>query len=168
MSSIDSPWLIAKLSSKYKTVRDKSTSALTSLPGWQFKITSHSGLVTFSAFNHVDFASQMGWSWPPEISFSGQIPTMISQLTTHWKCVDAALFHKNIEKIGARAWSTLMAAGSTLARPTDTQLANLPNIFGKTPRRNVLFWDKLPCCPTLRPFPLLTSQADVFCHDSLF
>ncbi len=61
-----------------------------------------------------------------------------------------------------------MAVGSTLAQPTDKQLANLPNIYGKTPRRNALSLDKLPYYPMLRSFPLLTSQADVFRHDSLF
>ena len=81
---------------------------------------------------------------------------------------DAIPSHKNIETIEALAWKTPMAVGSTLAQPTDTQLANLPDICSKTPRRNALFLDKLLCYPTLRSCPLLTSQTDVFCHDSIF
>ncbi len=49
------------------------------------------------------------------------------------------LSRKNIEMIEVLAWSILMVAGSTLAQLTDTQLANLPNIYGKTPGRNALF-----------------------------
>ncbi len=46
---------------------------------------------------------------------------------------------KNVETTEVPVLSTLMVAGSTLAQPTDTQLANLPNIYGKTPGRNALF-----------------------------
>ncbi len=61
-----------------------------------------------------------------------------------------------------------MEEGLTLAQWTNTQLANLPNIDGKTLGRNALFSDKHPCHPMLLFFPLLTSQTDVFRHGSSF
>ncbi len=70
--------------------------------------------------------------------------------------------------IWAPAWSTPMGEGSILAQRTNTQLANLPNIDGKTLERNALFSDKLPCHPMLLFSPLLTSQTDVFHHGSSF